>query len=116
MTDDQQRCRGLIDRLVQACQAGQGQIGPRRVREGIWNVHATAESMPDQHAVNEVLARMSDDDREVVAGLLLEIFIAGVHEALVVLHDEQVPPFQDGYEGTPFHDFVGRLGGWPWPG
>ena len=113
--DHQQTYRVVIDRLVRACQEGQGQIGPRRVREGIWNGEATAGSMPDQHAVNEALARMTAGDREVVAGLLMETFIAGVHETLVVLHAEQVAPFEDGYEGTPFHDFVGRLGGWPWP-
>jgi hypothetical protein len=25
-----------------------------------------------------------------------------------------VPPFEDGYEGSPFNDFVGRLEGWEW--
>jgi len=47
--------------------------------------------------------------------MLAEQFEAGVYEALVVLHEVQVPPFDEGYEETPFHDFVGRLGGWPWP-
>lgn len=107
--------REVIDRLVRACQEGQGQMAPRRVRTGTWNSQATAESVPDQLAINEAVARMSDGDREAVAGLLMETFIAGVHETLVVLHESQVPPFDDGYEGTPFHDFVGRLGGWPWP-
>jgi hypothetical protein len=35
--------------------------------------------------------------------------------ALRVLHDHGVPPFEDGYEGTPFNDFTGRLYDWPWP-
>jgi hypothetical protein len=42
--------------------------------------------------------------------------VGGVHETLVVLHEHSVPPLEDGHEGTPFHGFVGRLHGWPWPG
>ncbi len=42
-------------------------------------------------------------------GDALGAFEAGAHTALVVLHEVVVPPFEDGYEGTPFHDFVGRL-------
>ncbi len=42
-------------------------------------------------------------------------FVSGVHTALRVLHEAGLPPFEDGYEGTPFHDFVGRLQGWQWP-
>lgn len=49
------------------------------------------------------------------AGDAEEAFAAGVHAALVVLHEEGVPPFEDGYAGTPFHDFVGRLHDWEWP-
>ena len=48
-------------------------------------------------------------------GDALHAFEAGVHAALVALHEERLPPFEDGYEGTPFHDFVGRLQGWDWP-
>jgi hypothetical protein len=47
--------------------------------------------------------------------MLEDEFVSGVHESLVVLHEESVPPFDGGYEGTPFHDFVGRLGDWDWP-
>jgi hypothetical protein len=47
--------------------------------------------------------------------MLQEQFVDGVHAALVAMHEHPVPPFEDGYEGTPFHDFVGRLDGWEWP-
>ena len=40
---------------------------------------------------------------------------AGVHTALVALHEDAIPPFEDGYEGTPFNDFAGRLDDWEWP-
>lgn len=47
---------------------------------------------------------------------MLEVgFQSGVHQALVAFHEAQVQPFDDGYEGTPFHDFVGPLDGWDWP-
>ena len=47
--------------------------------------------------------------------MLAKEFVSGVHETLVVLHELGVPPFDTGYEGTPFHDFVGRLTDWEWP-
>jgi hypothetical protein len=31
------------------------------------------------------------------------------------LHEAGIQPFEDGYEGTPYHDFVGRLIDWSWP-
>jgi hypothetical protein len=70
--------------------------------------------MPDQLAVNELLRGLTGSEREVLAQMLALEFVGGVHEALVVLHQAQVEPFQEGYEGTPFHDFVGRLDDWPW--
>ncbi len=40
----------------------------------------------------------------------------GMFETLKVLEEHEVPPFMDGYEGSPFHDFVGRVAGdWDWP-
>jgi hypothetical protein len=47
--------------------------------------------------------------------MLAGAFFGGVHETLVVLHEAGIRPFDDGYEGTPYHDFVGRLDGWEWP-
>lgn len=48
-------------------------------------------------------------------GSAADAFVAGVHTALVALHESAIPPFEEGYEGTPFHDFIGRLNGWTWP-
>jgi hypothetical protein len=47
--------------------------------------------------------------------MLEHTFESGVHESLVVLHEEKVQPFDKGYEGTPFHDFICRLNEWAWP-
>jgi hypothetical protein len=113
--DFDQLYRELIDRLVAACREGQGQVAPKRVRSGHWNEHATADLLPDQHEINVLLARMAEVDRDVLARLLETTFVAGVHTALATLHQAEIPPFDTAYEGTPFHDFVGRLEGWKWP-
>lgn len=115
--DERAQYRTLIDSLVRACREDQGQIGPNRVRRGVWNPMATArpDRMPGQHKMNVLLAGLSDSGREVLAQMLAEAFQSGVHETLVILHEAAIPPFDDGYEGSPFHDFAGRMQGWPWP-
>jgi hypothetical protein len=92
-------------------------IAANRVRAGIWSRDAEADptDMPDQHAANVLLARLDRGEREVLAVMLAQAFVGGIHETLVVMHEAEVPPFDQGYEGTPFHDFVGRLDDWPWP-
>ncbi|MBM3496802.1 MAG: hypothetical protein FJX72_21145 [Armatimonadetes bacterium] len=108
--------RDIIDELVAVCREGQGQIGPTRTRAGVWNPHIDASSDPHQHAINQLPARLPLADREIVAQMLAGEFAGGVFETLKALEAHGVPPFQDGYGGSPFHDFVGRLAGnWPWP-
>ena len=116
-SEDRQLYRTLIDELVRECRQGQGQIGPGRVRTGTWNGNADSapDGPPDQRRINALLARMGQDDREVLAQMLAEAFQGGMFTTLRVLHHHQVPPFEDGYEGTPFNDFAGRLDDWPWP-
>lgn len=112
---DIQLYKRVVDDLVNSCRKGQGTVGPERARRGLWNANATPDFLPDQHRFNRFLERLGPDDREVVAVMLEEQFVAGVHEALVVLHKAEVELFVDGLEGTPFQDFVGRLGGWDRP-
>lgn len=100
--------RALIDRLVADCQTGQGQITARWVDEGRW-------PPPDDQAALALVERLDTREREVLAELLRSEFVSGVHSALVALHEAGIEPFDDGYEGSPFHDFVGRLHGWDWP-
>jgi hypothetical protein len=109
------RYRAVIERLVREAKEGQGQIGPKRVRAGVWNKSATVSAMPDQQAINDLIAGMSKKAREVLARLLEESYVAGVHDTLVALNEAQIEPFEDGYEDSPFHDFMGRLHGWEWP-
>lgn len=107
--------RDIIDTLVLTCQEGQGQIGAERARAGIWNKNATPDFIPDQHKINLLLARMSPDDRETLAEMLASQVEAGVFETLKVLEQFEIEPFKEGYEGSPYHDFIGRLTDWPWP-
>jgi hypothetical protein len=110
-----QNYRDMIDALVISCKEGQGQIGARRVREGVWNKSARPDYIPDQHQINLLLARLSAADREIIAGMLSEAVVTGVFETLKVLEEFEIEPFQDGYEGSPYHDFIGRLDDWSWP-
>lgn len=107
--------REIIDELVDVCKRGHGQIGARRVRSGVWNANATRDSVPDQHAINLLLKQLSAGDREIIAGMLAQAVVTGVFETLKVLEEFEVEPFKDGYEGSPYNDFVGRLDGWTWP-
>jgi iron-sulfur cluster repair protein YtfE (RIC family) len=115
---------------VTSCLRGQGQIARRRVIKGVW-LHdieeivtqdgpesmssGDEETAREMTAVNHLLARLDDGERETLARLLDAQFVSGVHEMLVVLHEHEIPPFDDAYEGTPFHDFIGRLDDWTWP-
>lgn len=104
--------RATIDCLAEACRTGQGQIGARRARAGVWNPHTDDEF---QRAVNELMKGLSATDREIMAQLLSDAFVSGVHETLAVLHSKGIAPFDRAYEGDPIHDFIGRLNDWPWP-
>ena len=116
MDDERASYRRLIDALVGACE-GQGQVAAGRVIAGIWNGNAEDPTLdiPDERAMNDVLGRLSAEDRQVLAKMMAGEFVGGVHETLEVLHVHRVPPFDRAYEGTPFHDFIGRLDGWEWP-
>lgn len=94
---------------------GAGPDGPKRARAGLWNANATPDQLPEQHEVNVLLAGISKADREILARMLQEAFEGGVHATLAALHEAGLVPFDRAYEGTPFHDFVGRLAGWTWP-
>ena len=108
--------RDFIDELVRVCSSDQGQIAPERVRRGVWNPQITETTAPDQHAMNLILGKLNAADRETIALFLAQAFEDGVFEALKVLERFEIPPFEHGYEGSPYHDFVGRIRGecaWP---
>lgn len=116
--DERSQYRSVIDSLVEECRDGQGQVLPTWVRRGVWGAHALGhpDEMSEEHRMNTVLSRLSGESRAVVARMLELSYEGGVHDALRVLHDHDLPPFDSAYGGTPFHDFIGRLmTDWEWP-
>lgn len=107
--------REIIDALVKVCKNGQGRIGAERARKGVWNRNATQDLIPDQHKINLLLQRLSPSDRETLAGMLSHQAEVGVFETLKILEQFRIEPFTDGYEGSPYHDFIGRMADWEWP-
>jgi hypothetical protein len=108
--------RLLIDALVDECR--NGQVLPGWVRRGVWNRYAEdhPEEMPEEHRMNILLARLDDADRDALAFMIEKSYEGAVHNTLGLLHDSAVPPFDAAYEGTPAHDFMGRLmTDWEWP-
>ena len=113
--DRWQAYRDLIDALVEQCRSGQGDIWPKAARAEPHEPDLPPDDRPWHWRLYRVASKLTPEEREDLAMLLAQQFRSGVHAALVALHEAEIPPFEDGYEGTPFHDFVGRLDGWEWP-
>ncbi len=62
-----------------------------------------------------MLENLSTAQRAALASALAKEFQAGVFETLKLLEANQITPFENGYEGSAYEDFAGRLGGWQWP-
>jgi len=107
--------RDFIDHLVEMCRHGQGQIAARRITAGSWNQNASANDFADQHRVNSLLAKLGAADRQALAQLMSAEVELGVFETLKALERFGIGPFESGYEGSSFNDFIGRLNGWAWP-
>jgi len=107
--------RVTIDALVLACKQGSGRVGADRVYRGIWNPNADSLGSGEEQELNALLKSLTDAQRSALAHALVKEFEAGVYEALKVLEENKVSPFESGYEGGPQEDFIGRLGGWQWP-
>ena len=115
MTRKPESYRMFIDDLVEMCRNGQGQIGANKVLSGIWNQNATADFLQDQHEINLLLRRLSESDRKILATLFSSEDVTGDFETMKALETYEIPPFESGYEGSPFNDFIGRLDDWDWP-
>jgi len=108
--------REMIDELVNMVKTGQGQIGSNRAKEGIWNKNAKRDGiLDDQYEYNKLLKKLDQDERLVLARLLEEQVKTGVFETLKALENKKIKPFDEGYEGSPFEDFIGRMNDWEWP-
>lgn len=109
--------RQIIDAMVVSCVQGQGQVSAGRIRAGMWNpnAHEVADVDPNPERMNALLAQLSEEHREALAALFAEEFASGMFNALEVLHAAQCAPFEQGYDGDPGDDFLGRMDGWQWP-
>ncbi len=112
-----QKYRNFIDHMVEVCHNGQGAIGPSRARSGIWNTTATPDFIANQYKINQLLASLEEEEREVIADMLAHTFEGGVFETLKALEEFEIEPFIEGYEGSPYRDFIGRVDKdqWEWP-
>lgn len=97
----------IIDGLVEMCQNGQGKVYYDRVLSGEW--------YNDRMDFNELLSKLSTDDRKILAEVISDQISNGVFEALKVLEESGIEPFNKSYEGSCFNDFIGRMIGWEWP-
>lgn len=113
--------RDIIDTLVRMCREGQVQISSRQEREeslsrvasGFFSRQVQIDS--SRQALEGLLKRLSAEDRDLLIGMFRDQVELGVFETLKTLEVFQVPPFQDGYEGSPLYDFVDHLDGREWP-
>ena len=62
-----------------------------------------------------LIAHLDEREREVLAALFVEEYSSGIFNALHVLHAARLAPFDEGYDGEPSDDFLGRMDGWDWP-
>ena len=118
MSDDPQWLyRQMIDAMAVTCVTGEGQVSAERVRVGVWNAnaHEIEDVDPTQQAMNDLIAGLTVDQRTTLAAIVADEFSSGIYHALQVLHAARLTPFEEGYDGTPGDDFLGRLEGWDWP-
>lgn len=101
------RYRAVIDALVDECRHGQGTVLPGWAQRGVW---------PSDVDAAELLGRLGQPDRAVVASMLEQAYSGAVHDALKVLEDEGFPHLGQSYEGSAREDFMGRLStDYEWP-
>lgn len=112
--------RGVIDEVVRELREGSGMRDPRRILDGI-----PADRLdPDRYApavvergeaLNALRASLSEQQRDLLAQMVFDAFDGGVFATLEALHAYGVEPFDEGYEGDPHSDYVGRTAGLGWP-
>jgi len=108
--------RDFIDCMVDVCNNGQGQISKKRILKGLWNANANIaklradnKELQNQYKINLFLQRLTVEEREILAEICESNFRAGIFETLKYLEEFEVEPFIEGYEGSPYHDFIGRV-------
>ncbi len=107
--------RDFIDAMVEHCQSGSGSFVPDRIRGGAKDFHF---QNIDNSQVKQLLKKLPQSEREIIAKMLEDAFESGVFETLKQLEASNITPFESGYEGSVHFDFIGRLNKddpWEWP-
>ncbi len=114
MTDSPEQYKQFIDGLAKRRNAVEAQ----RIREGVWH----REPPPDQVKYNELLAGLSQDERELVAQLVQAARDGGMHDVLAFMTEGGYRLSQNGAElawepfGTEMYfDLGARAAGQSWP-
>lgn len=112
--NDREAYKALIDGLVSL----RPSVHAERVKKGVWH----REPPPDQVKFNEVLARLSAADRNVLAEIVQQAADASVHNALVFMLDHECrfthegePVAEQPFDTDAHFDFMARIAGTPWP-
>ena len=79
----------------------------------------------EKSGINDILSKLSDQERDVLAGFVVEAYHSGIYDTLeqlewyrcckemkISVEGEELPLGK--YEGIPC-DYVGRRQGWVWP-
>lgn len=101
--------REIIDALAHECHNGQGQIVSKWIENNKY---------PEDPEVVEFFKKLSSREKEILTRLVSKSFEDGVFNSLKILETFQITPFEDGYEGSSYNDFIGRLdknNPWQWP-
>ena len=107
--------RDFIDGLVEISFS----VAADRFRFGVWH----PEPPPDQVKYNQLLAGLSDDQRETIAQLLVEERTSGIHDTLAYLEGESLTVSNEkgeSFSESPFdtdlcYDYICRLNQDDWP-
>jgi hypothetical protein len=117
--------RDFIDAMADECNNGQGQVYSVNILSGIWNVNAEIkklreknDDLKEQYKMGLILKNLSDEERKILIKMFEGAFQAGVFETLAKLEEFEIEPFIEGYNGSPYDDFIGRVAKddpWDWP-
>ena len=108
--------KAFIDELVKMSQSC---VDATRVEKG--EVHGSAA----KSGINDVLEKLSEEERKILAQYILETYTAGIYDTLdkmewlrecrsmvISIENEVLPAGK--FEGMPC-DYIGRKNGWEWP-
>lgn len=90
----------------------------KRIRDGVWNPDLQAPS--DHKKYNQLLASLSQEQRDLIAEIVQDVRIGGIHDTLVVLEEykllrNDIELATEPYGTENYYDFIARLAGDTWP-